>query len=49
MAGRNSAATELAIKLFRKGKLTKYKAAERAGVAPSTLYRALKRPIAKKA
>lgn len=45
MSGRNATATEYAIKLYRlgRGKTPKYEIAAKAKIAPSTLYRALKR------
>jgi len=43
MSGRPSAATELAIRYHRKLGHTVYEAARLAGIAASTLYRALKR------
>ncbi len=43
MSGRPSAATELAIMYHRKLKHPVYEAARLAGIAASTLYRALKR------
>ena len=46
MSGRPSAATELAIKYHRKLKNV-YEAARLAGIAASTLYRALKRAAQK--
>jgi|GEM_PF-5074340 len=42
MSGRPSAATEKALKLVAKG-LTPYAAAKKAGIALSTIYRALAR------
>ncbi len=42
MSGRNSAATDKAIKLVEKG-WTKYAAAKKTGIAYSTLHRAIKR------
>ena len=42
MTGRNSSATEKAIKRVRKGE-TAYSAAKSEGIALSTIYRALKR------
>lgn len=40
MAGRQSAATEQALKLVKQG-LAPYAAAKKAGISPSTIYRAL--------
>jgi transposase len=42
MSGRQSAATEKALKLVQKG-LTPYAAAKKVGIALSTIYRALKK------
>lgn len=43
MSGRQSAATDLAIKYHRQLKKSVYEASKLAGISPTTLYRALKR------
>ena len=47
MSGRPSAATERALKLVEKG-VAPYRAAKKAGVQPSTVYRALKKMLERK-
>ena len=46
MSGRPSAATERALKLVEKG-VPPYRAAKKAGIQPSTIYRALAKKKAK--